>query len=73
MEACAIFTQELAPRLTAPSCTSLAEDADGEKREWRWSDFPRHGGWQSDVGVSFPPFRLGASRPFRCTDNHNQP
>lgn len=55
MEACAIFTQELAPRLTAPSCTSLAEDADGEKREWPWSDFPRHGGWQSDVGSHFHP------------------
>lgn len=55
MEACAIFTQELAPGLTAPSCMSPAEDPDGDKRERPWSDFPSHGGWQSDVGSHFYP------------------
>lgn len=55
MEASAIFTQELAPGLTAPSGTSLAKDAGGEKKEWPWSDFPGDGRWQSDVESHFRP------------------
>lgn len=57
MEACAIFTQELAPRLTAPSLRALLRMLMGRKGSGVGVTF--HGGWQSDVGSHFHPSRLG--------------